>query len=319
MHSRSRAGQCARYRCSGCCTYQQRASRCVGGTHCCCCDALLAAASRSKASSHTIPSKRCAHPCCSRTPLPPHITASCCIGTTPLPLPDELASHAANTGPKLRQLQAVHAREGITYDGAPTNAPTHHRPRELYSSEHVRRLLAWEARTPWTGSKCSTYCNQQHVQPCTACTTCHFCRCCKPCLQKTVAASLPLSRAHAGKRRPTAKPPAPNAVAATGAPPACTNVPAKTSVRRRTRRRADTNKLPAEVMQPDGTMRPGWTCPVCLDLCNCSAVSCLRAQRGWRPTGQLYSEARACGYTSVRSCENHMMRLNRTMEHMEHA
>lgn len=112
-----------------------------------------------------------------------HASPSCYIGTTTLPLPDELASHAANIGPKLRQLQAVHTREGITYVGnmrtaalspyCPIPPP---RLRELYSMEHVRRLLAWEARTTWTGSKCSTYCNQHHVQPCAACTTCHFCR-----------------------------------------------------------------------------------------------------------------------------------------------
>lgn len=64
--------------------------------------------------------------------------------------------------------------------------------REAYSMEHVHRLLAWEARTPWTGSKCNVYCNQQHVQPCHACTTCHFCR------QKTVDRKTTCSRCGRG-------------------------------------------------------------------------------------------------------------------------
>ncbi len=69
---------------------------------------------------------------------------------------------------------------------------TPHTHREAYSMEHVHRLLTWEARTPWTGSKCSVYCNQQHVQPCHACTTCHFCR------QKTVDKKTTCSRCGRG-------------------------------------------------------------------------------------------------------------------------
>lgn len=45
-----------------------------------------------------------------------------------------------------------------------------------------------------------------------------------------------------------------------------------------------------------------WTCPVCLDLCNCSGANCRRAQLGLEPTASLIHEAQAFGYSSVRAC-----------------
>ncbi|KDD74571.1 monoamine-oxidase A repressor R1 Zinc-finger domain-containing protein, partial [Helicosporidium sp. ATCC 50920] len=41
---------------------------------------------------------------------------------------------------------------------------------------------------------------------------------------------------------------------------------------------------------------PSWTCPVCRDLCNCSAH---RNRRGWAPTGSLYRLAAAEGFASA--------------------
>ena len=35
-----------------------------------------------------------------------------------------------------------------------------------------------------------------------------------------------------------------------------------------------------------------WLCPVCRDICNCSAETCLRKRRGWFSTGELIHEAR---------------------------
>lgn len=45
--------------------------------------------------------------------------------------------------------------------------------------------------------------------------------------------------------------------------------------------------------------RGGWTCPVCLDFCNCSGANCRRAQLGLEPTASLIHEAQAYGYSSV--------------------
>lgn len=42
-----------------------------------------------------------------------------------------------------------------------------------------------------------------------------------------------------------------------------------------------------------------WTCPVCLDFCNCSGATCRRAQLGLEPTASLIHEAQAFGYSSV--------------------
>ena len=44
---------------------------------------------------------------------------------------------------------------------------------------------------------------------------------------------------------------------------------------------------------------PEWVCPVCLDICNCSGVTCVRAKRGWDATQQLTNEASAFGWKSV--------------------
>ena len=48
--------------------------------------------------------------------------------------------------------------------------------REYYTLDHLSRLKQFEAQAPYTEGKCSDYCKDYHVQPCTACTTCHFCR-----------------------------------------------------------------------------------------------------------------------------------------------
>lgn len=41
---------------------------------------------------------------------------------------------------------------------------------------------------------------------------------------------------------------------------------------------------------------PGWVCPVCRDICNCSFC---RPAKGWAPTGVLAHKARRAGYPSV--------------------
>ena len=41
---------------------------------------------------------------------------------------------------------------------------------------------------------------------------------------------------------------------------------------------------------------PGWECPVCRDICNCSFC---RTKKGWMPTGNMYRAAIASGYKSV--------------------
>ena len=43
-----------------------------------------------------------------------------------------------------------------------------------------------------------------------------------------------------------------------------------------------------------------WSCPVCLDFCNCSGSNCRRAQLGLEATASLIHEAQAFGYSSVR-------------------
>jgi hypothetical protein len=43
-----------------------------------------------------------------------------------------------------------------------------------------------------------------------------------------------------------------------------------------------------------------WSCPVCLDICNCSGSNCRRSQLGLEPTASLIHEAQAYGYSSVR-------------------
>jgi len=45
--------------------------------------------------------------------------------------------------------------------------------------------------------------------------------------------------------------------------------------------------------------QPEWECPVCRDICNCSAASCLRQRRGWGATGALVRSALSEGYESV--------------------
>ena len=49
----------------------------------------------------------------------------------------------------------------------------------------------------------------------------------------------------------------------------------------------------------EANANPDWRCPVCLDLCNCSGVNCLRAKRDLAPTQQLTAEAKSLGYKSV--------------------
>jgi hypothetical protein len=44
-----------------------------------------------------------------------------------------------------------------------------------------------------------------------------------------------------------------------------------------------------------------WSCPVCLDFCNCSGSNCRRARLRLEPTASLIHEAQAFGYSSVRT------------------
>ena len=44
---------------------------------------------------------------------------------------------------------------------------------------------------------------------------------------------------------------------------------------------------------------PGWLCPVCRDICNCSGANCLRARRDLQPTNILTPEAKDKGFISV--------------------
>ncbi|CAA7387682.1 unnamed protein product [Spirodela intermedia] len=41
---------------------------------------------------------------------------------------------------------------------------------------------------------------------------------------------------------------------------------------------------------------PGWVCPVCRDICNCSLC---RTKKGWAPTGCLYKKVVSLGFKSV--------------------
>lgn len=44
---------------------------------------------------------------------------------------------------------------------------------------------------------------------------------------------------------------------------------------------------------------PNWVCPVCRDICNCSAANCIRRKQDWGTTGQLATEAISLSYKSV--------------------
>ena len=42
--------------------------------------------------------------------------------------------------------------------------------------DHYQRLLQFEARNDYTGSKSDVYCKDVHGPGCKECKTCHFCR-----------------------------------------------------------------------------------------------------------------------------------------------
>lgn len=44
---------------------------------------------------------------------------------------------------------------------------------------------------------------------------------------------------------------------------------------------------------------PEWRCPVCRNICNCSAEGCLRWRRGWGATGRLWPKCLDEGYPSA--------------------
>ena len=49
----------------------------------------------------------------------------------------------------------------------------------------------------------------------------------------------------------------------------------------------------------DALADPGWRCPCCRGICNCSGATCQRKSHGLRTTGQLVLEAKSLGYPSV--------------------
>lgn len=49
----------------------------------------------------------------------------------------------------------------------------------------------------------------------------------------------------------------------------------------------------------DALANPGWRCPCCRGICNCSGATCLRKSHGLGTTGQLVLEAKSLGYPSV--------------------
>ena len=51
----------------------------------------------------------------------------------------------------------------------------------------------------------------------------------------------------------------------------------------------------------DMRQRASWSCPVCIDICNCSGSNCRRSQLGLGATASLIHEAQAYGYSSVRA------------------
>lgn len=48
--------------------------------------------------------------------------------------------------------------------------------REFYCVDHLRRLVKFEARSPYRAGR-KVLCKDVHGPGCTACKTCHFCRC----------------------------------------------------------------------------------------------------------------------------------------------
>lgn len=50
-------------------------------------------------------------------------------------------------------------------------------------------------------------------------------------------------------------------------------------------------------LRPD--REPGWLCPVCMGVCDCSGLGCVRARRGLGGTGQLVEEAKESGFKSA--------------------
>ena len=157
--------------------------------------------------------------------------------------------------------------------------------RELYTRAQFQAVLEYQQVTPWNhqsrGRK--NLCSVVHPglgRDCQQCATCHFCR---HADAPHVRASLNLLPAHA---RPLAR--------------QKTDDP-KTSCGGCGRGQWCGNCLELRVGQnlDEVLADPDWRCPVCLDICNCSAPPCVRGRQGWEPTQQLSSEATHLRYASV--------------------
>lgn len=146
-----------------------------------------------------------------------------------------------------------------------------HGSREEYSFEHARRLELFPPKRPYPRKSRSKHCSEVHPQvngTCPfGCKSCHFCR------QRTIEPKTICSRCEGVN----------NFYGGKGRGYWCGSC-----LWARMGENAD------EVRQ-----RNDWICPACRDLCNCSGANCMRVKRGWFPSGQLHSEAKAMGFRSV--------------------
>lgn len=136
--------------------------------------------------------------------------------------------------------------------------------------EHYARLYG--RVSPWgrDHQPAKVYCKDVHRQPCKSCKTCHFCR------QKTIDPKTSC---------------------------ACVNMRGSI-VGGKARGHWCGSCLEMRMGEnlEEVLQQPGWRCPVCRDVCNCSGANCIRSRRNLFPTNQLIHEATRLGYQSVRIC-----------------
>eukprot|EP00884_Botryococcus_braunii_P003802 jgi/Botrbrau1/13422/Bobra.0082s0027.2 len=133
--------------------------------------------------------------------------------------------------------------------------------REAYSVQQLRNLFRYQYRRRATVQRHALTCsNLGHADGCTACSSCHWCR------QKTPDAES--KKAH------------------------CSNAHCRLAFCAN----CLWNRFAWNLEELNGV---AWECPVCLKICNCSVVGCLRSQNGWTQTGQLVGEARKMGFPSA--------------------
>jgi hypothetical protein len=192
-------------------------------------------------------------------------------------------------------------------------------PRESYGPEHVRRVLRFEARAPYHAPRHREKCAAVHgpgSRGC-ACRTCHFCRRACACsaatserpqgahsrrLSRPAAASWPrraparlllvgrplgaLAHMHSAPhpRRPAQRMGRPHGGRHKWADEAVSECACRGALCSERGTWCGTC-LWTRVGQnlDEARSDPGWRCPPCLDLCNCSGLGCTRCRCAARP------------------------------------